>query len=86
MIYDVNNGNPYYHCRNIDCFAKDIPRNNFEQDILYSFGAFMTVCEIPRNDTEKRIKAMTENDWKVSGVSNTVFQKLMIRKQIPQQT
>lgn len=46
----------------------------------------MTVCEIPRNDTEKRIKVMIENDWKVSGVSNTVFQKLMIRKQIPQQT
>lgn len=84
--YDVNNSNPYYHYRNMDWFAKDIPRNNFKQDFLYSFGAFMTVCKITRNDAEKRIKAMAENDWKVSGVSNTVFQKLMIRKQIPQQT
>lgn len=29
--YDINNGNPYYHYRNIDWFVKDIPRNNFEQ-------------------------------------------------------
>ena len=56
--YDASNGNPYYHYRNIDWFAKDIPRNNFDQDILYSFGAFMTVCKITRNDAEIRIKAM----------------------------
>ncbi|MBQ3512472.1 MAG: restriction endonuclease [Lachnospiraceae bacterium] len=71
--YDTNNGNPYYHYRNIDWFAKDIPRNNFDQDILYSFGAFMTVCKITRNDAENRIKAMEANDWKVPGVSNSVF-------------
>lgn len=71
--YDKNNGNPYYHYRNIDWFAKDIPRNNFDQDMLYSFGAFMTVCKITRNDAENRIKAMAVNNWKVSGVSNSVF-------------
>lgn len=71
--YDVRNGNPYYHYRNMDWFAKDIPRNNFDQDILYSFGAFMTVCKITRNDAENRIKAMAENNWKVPGMSNAVF-------------
>ena len=71
--YDVNNGNPYYHYRDIDWFAKDIPRNNFDQDLLYSFGAFMTVCKITRNDAEKRIRAMADNNWKVPGMSNTVF-------------
>lgn len=73
--YDINNGNPYYHYRDVEWFAKDIPRNNFDQDILYSFGAFMTVCKITRNDAENRIKAMKENNWKVPSVLNTVFQE-----------
>lgn len=45
----------------------------FDQDMLYSFGAFMTVCKITRNDAENRIKAMEANNWKVPGVSNSVF-------------
>lgn len=63
--YAEENGSPYYHYRTVDWFAKDIPRNNFDQDILYSFGAFMTVCKITRNDAERRIHAMSENNWKV---------------------
>lgn len=35
-------GNPYYYYRSIDWVAKDIQRNNFNQDILYSFYVFMT--------------------------------------------
>ena len=34
----------------------DIPRTAFEQDLLYSMGAFMTVCQIKRNNAEERIK------------------------------
>lgn len=64
--YNEENGNPYYHSRKVEWFAKDIPRSNFDQDILYSFGAFMTVCKITRNNAEKRIKSMAENNWKVT--------------------
>lgn len=71
--YDEANGNPYFHYRNVNWFAKDIPRNNFDQDILYSFGAFMTVCKITRNDAEKRIKEMAANGWKVSNMAVTTF-------------
>lgn len=67
------NGNPYYHYRDVDWFARDIPRNNFDQDILYSFGAFMTVCKITRNDAEKRIKLMAGNDWKTITTAVTTF-------------
>ena len=56
--------NPYYHYRTVKWFATDIPRSNFEQDILYSLGAFMTICRISRNDAEKRIKEMAKNNWK----------------------
>ena len=33
-------------------------RNAFDQDMLYSLGAFMTVCRIKRNRAEERIEAM----------------------------
>lgn len=49
-----NNDNPYYHAHQVDWFACDIPRTAFDQDILYSFGAFMTICRIKQED---RIKA-----------------------------
>ncbi len=71
--YDGEADNPYYHYRAVDWFATDIPRSNFDQDILYSFGAFLTVCQITRNDAEKRIKEMAANDWKVKYKPQKVF-------------
>lgn len=70
--YDETLGNPYFHYRDVDWFAKDIPRNNFDQDILYSLGAFMTVCRIHRNDAEKRIIDMCKNGWKVPVITGTM--------------
>lgn len=61
--FDESLGNPYYHYRNVDWFALDIPRDRFDQDILYSLGAFMTVCRIHKNNAEERIKQMATNDW-----------------------
>jgi len=58
--------NPFFHSRNVKWFATDIPRSNFDQDILYSLGAFMTVCKITRNDAEKRIIEMSKNKWKTN--------------------
>lgn len=71
--YAEENGSPYYHYRTVEWFAKDIPRNRFDQDILYSFGAFMTVCRITRNDAERRIREMSENDWQVQTRSVSSF-------------
>jgi restriction system protein len=39
-------------------WLKEIPRSDFDQDLLYSFGAFMTVCKISRNDAESRVRVM----------------------------
>ena len=55
---------PFYHWRPIKWFGVEIPRSNFSQDLLYSFGAFMTICRIKRNNAEERIKAMAANGWK----------------------
>lgn len=64
-INDPHADNPYFHYHDVDWFAPDIPRSNFDQDILYSLGAFLTVCRIHRNDAEDRIKEMSKNSWKV---------------------
>jgi len=53
--YQYSNGR---HVRKVKWIKEDIPRNAFGQDILYSFGAFMTVCRIQRNDAEERVTAV----------------------------
>lgn len=45
------------HVRKVE-WLKEEPRNRFGQDLLYSFGASMTVCQIKRNDAEKRVQAI----------------------------
>ena len=42
------------HTRSIDWIA-EVPKNKFGQDLLYSFGAFMTVCRIRRNNALERV-------------------------------
>jgi restriction system protein len=46
------------HTRKVDWEKPDVPRSTFLQDLLYSFGAFMTVCRITRNDAEHRVAAV----------------------------
>ncbi|MBU1106389.1 MAG: restriction endonuclease [Candidatus Riflebacteria bacterium] len=48
----------YRHYRSVKWLKRDIPRNRFDQDLLYSFGAIMTICQISRNDAENRIRVM----------------------------
>ncbi|MFC2005981.1 restriction endonuclease [Chloroflexota bacterium] len=47
------------HIRSVD-WLKTIPRSAFEQGILYSFGAFMTVCRITRYDAENKVKKLIQ--------------------------
>jgi restriction system protein len=56
-IYEPNNPGGFRHTRPVKWY-KEIPRNQIDQDLLYSFGAAMTVCTIHRNDAENRIRAL----------------------------
>ncbi len=47
-MFDVEAENPYYHWRTVKWLNTDVPRSNFDQDLPYSFGAFMTICKIKR--------------------------------------
>lgn len=46
------------HTRPVKWQLTDVPRTRFQQDLLYSFGAFMTVCNISRNDAVRRIQSV----------------------------
>jgi restriction system protein len=37
---------------------KEIPRNKFEQDLLYSLGCARTICRIQRHQAEERVLAL----------------------------
>ena len=48
------------HQRSVEWISDGIPRDVIDQDLLYSLGAFLTVCQISRNDAERRIKALLD--------------------------
>jgi restriction system protein len=57
----------FRHGRKVIWLNREVPRSVFEQDLLYSFGAFMTICEIKRNDAERRVRAIAEAGWRSAG-------------------
>lgn len=46
------------HNRKVQWRRPEVPRSEFQQDMLYSLGAFMTVCRISRNEAERRFEAV----------------------------
>lgn len=44
--------------RKVNWIRTELPRDTFKQDLLFSFGAFMTVCEISRNNALERVTAV----------------------------
>ncbi len=47
------------HIRRVK-WLKTIPRSSFDRNILYSFGAFMTVCKIEREGAENKVKKLLQ--------------------------
>ena len=56
--YTTEMGDGIRHIRKVEWLRTDLPRTTFEQDILHSLGAFMTVCQIERNHAEERIRSI----------------------------
>jgi restriction system protein len=67
--FEPDGPDPYYHWLQVKWIAEAIPRANFGKDLLNSFGAFMTICRIARNNAEARLNAMRANDWKPEPIS-----------------
>lgn len=45
------------HTRPVE-WVKEVPRSALAQDLQYSFGAFLTVFQVYRNEAEKRVKTV----------------------------
>jgi restriction system protein len=72
-VFDGTARDPMFHYRTVKWIATDIPRSVFDQDLLFSFGAIMTICQIERNDAEKRVRAMAASGWQpAAAVKSTV--------------
>lgn len=61
--FEPGGPDPYYHWRSVKWVGEAVPRANFTQDLLFSFGAFMTICRIQRNHAERRLATMRANGW-----------------------
>ena len=46
------------HTRTVEWLNEAVPRDTFKQDLRHSFGAFMTVCEIQRNNALDRVQSV----------------------------
>jgi restriction system protein len=62
--FEAAGPDPYFHWRPVKWIAEAVPRANFGKDLLYTFGAFMTICRVQRNNAEARISRMRANGWK----------------------
>jgi len=56
--FDNRFGNDIRHVLPVKWMNKEVPRKAFDQSTLYSFGAFMTVCRIQRNNAEEKVRAI----------------------------
>lgn len=67
--FEPNGPNPFFHWRTVKWIGEAIPRAHFGKDLLNTFGAFMTICRVQRNNAEARIAAMRANGWKPETVA-----------------
>lgn len=61
---------PFFHFREVKWIADTVPRSHFGKDLLNTFGAFLTICRVQRNNAEARILAMKANGWKPETIAS----------------
>jgi restriction system protein len=50
-------GEEFLHVRSVE-WVREVPRSTLGQDLQFSFGAFLTVFQVYRNEAERRIQAV----------------------------
>jgi restriction system protein len=58
--YRTDLGDDLQHVRPVKWIATDVPRDSFDQDLLYSFGAFLTFGRVRRENAAARILAVIQ--------------------------
>jgi restriction system protein len=85
FTYEANAQIPYRSWRAVQWLTRGVPRSAFDQDLLYSFGAFMTFCQIQRNDAENRVRQMAQNNWRSTGQAFTVGKDIASATDTPEE-
>lgn len=67
--FEADGPSPYFHYRTVSWIGEAVPRANFGQDLLNSFGAFLTICQVTRNNAETRLAVMRKNGWKAETIT-----------------
>lgn len=62
--FEAKGPNPFYHWRAVKWIGEAVPRAHFGKDLLHTFGAFLTICRVQRNNAEERLAAMRDRGWK----------------------
>jgi restriction system protein len=70
--FEPDGPDPFYHWRSVKWIGEAVPRDHFGQDLLHSFGAFMTICRVRRNNAEGRISAMRADGWAPEKLSEII--------------
>lgn len=66
VSYNTKETDLYRVSRTVRWIDAEVPRSAFDQDILYSLGAFMTICEVKRNNAEQRVRALVRDGKKAA--------------------
>ncbi len=59
------------HIRKVN-WIKTFPRSSFDQDILFSLGAFLTVGKVRRDDAEERVRGMLKGEFTSKTITEEV--------------
>jgi restriction system protein len=63
---------PFFHWRAVKWIGEAVPRSHFGKDLLNTFGAFMTICRVQKNDAEARLQAMRKSGWQPESVAQVL--------------
>ena len=66
-VYMPDMPDMYRVARPINWMNTAVPRAAFDQDVLYSMGAQLTVCRVKAEGAEARLRAMSAAGWKNAG-------------------
>jgi restriction system protein len=69
---------PVFHTRSVRWHKTDLPREAFKQDLRHSMGAYMTICQIQRNEALKRVERIL-SDGKDPGANLDTTGKVAVK-------
>lgn len=61
--FEPGGPNPFFHWRQVKWIGDAVPRAHFGKDLLNTFGAFLTICRVQKNNAEARLAAMRKSGW-----------------------